>query len=126
MVVLTGVEGPEFGNGWHPPYDWSTGQGAREAAVRARIERLRAVLPPSFAEFVAVGLPEQKPYGVVEHVLPALAMQLHRAERTALIRQLHEVAGRSKVGRLVRQLGEHGRALWGNLKARRKVKSASR
>ncbi len=120
LVVLTGVEGPEFGNGWHPPYDWSMGSGAREVAVRARFERLRSVLPPSFADFVAVGLPEQHPYGVVEHVLPALATRLHRAERTALIRQLHDVAGRSKVGRLVRQLGEHGRALWGNLKARRK------
>src|SRR5262249_19780755 len=23
LVVVTGVDGPEFGNGWHPPYDWS-------------------------------------------------------------------------------------------------------
>jgi hypothetical protein len=125
LVVVTGVEGPEFGNGWHPPYDWSLGSGAREIAVRARFDKLRAVLPPSFADFVAVGLPEQNPYGVVEHVLPALATRLHRAERTALIRQLHDLAGRSKVGRLVRQLGEHGRALWGNLKARRKAGSVS-
>jgi hypothetical protein len=125
LVVLTGVEGSEFGNGWHPPYDWSAGQGARESAVRARFDRLRSILPPSFADFVAVGLSEQPPFGVVEHVLPAIATRLHQAERTALIRRLHEIGGRSKVGRLVKQIGDQGRALWGNVKARRKTRSPS-
>ena len=120
LVVLTGVEGAEFGNGWQPPYDWSAGHGAREKAVRARIEALRAAMPPSFSEFVAVGLTEQHPYGIVEQVLPAIATRLHKAERTALIRRLHEIGGRSKVGRLVQQLGSQGKALWGNLKAQRK------
>jgi len=125
LVVLTGVEGPEFGDGWHPPYDWSTGQGTRETAVRSRLDRLRSVLPPAFADFVAVGYLELNPYGVVEHVLPTLATRLHRAERIALIRRLHEMGGRSKVGRLVRQLGEQGRAMWGGLKARQKARSTS-
>ena len=73
---------------------------ARETAVRARIDALRSLLPPSFNEFVVVGLSDQSPYGVVEHLLPALAMRLPRAERTALLRRLHELGGRSKVGRL--------------------------
>ncbi len=77
-------------------------------------------MPPSFTEYVAVALTEQHPYGIIEHVLPAIASRLHKAERTALIRRLHEMGGRSKVGRLVQQLGTHGKALWGNLKARRK------
>ncbi len=125
MVAITDVEGPEFGNGWHPPYDWSNGHGPRETAVRARIDALRANLPPSFGEFVAVGLSDQTPYGVVEHLLPALAMHLNRAERTALLRRLQEMGGRSKVGRLVRQLGDQGRSLWGNLRARKKAGSNS-
>jgi hypothetical protein len=125
LVVLTGVDRPELGEIWHPPYDWSTGQGAREAAVRSLLEQLRSNLPPVFAEFTAVGLPDQTPFGVVEHVLPAVATQLHRAERTALIRKLHEVGGRSKVGRLVRQLGQQGLALWDGIKARRKARSSS-
>jgi hypothetical protein len=125
IVVVTGVEGPEFGNGWHPPYDWLAGQGARETAVRRRFEGLRTSLPPSFADFVAVSLSEQNPFGVVEHVLPALAARLHRAERTALIRRLHEVGGRSKVGRLARQLGQQGKALWGSIRARRRGASSS-
>ena len=59
LVALTAVEGPEFGNGWHPPYDWSAGHGTRETAVRARIDALRSILPPSFSDFVAVGLSDQ-------------------------------------------------------------------
>ena len=120
LLVLTGVEGTEFGNGWQPPYDWSAGHGAREKAVRARIEALRAAMPPTFSESVAVGLTEQHPYGIFEQVLPAIATRLHKAERTALIRRLHEIGGRSKMGRLAQQLGSQGKALWGNLKARRK------
>ena len=61
LVVLTGVEGPEFGNGWQPPYDWATGHSARETAVRARIDALRPAFPPTFGEFVAVGVTEQRP-----------------------------------------------------------------
>ena len=120
LVVLTGVEGPEFGNGWQPPYDWATGRSAREIAVRARIDALRPAFPPTFGEFVAVGVTDQRPYGIVEQLLPAIAARLHKAERTALIRRLHEVGGRSKVGRLVHQLGTQGKALWGNLRARGK------
>ena len=38
----------------------------------------------------------------------------------ALLRQLHAFSGRSKVGRVMTQLGQHGRQVWTNLKARRK------
>ncbi len=125
LVVITGVEGPDFGDGWQPPYDWAGGQGAREIAVRARIEALRSSLPPSFAEIAAVGLSDQDLHGVFEHVLPALVTQLHRAERTALLRRLHEMGERSKVGRLVRQLGKQGRALWSGIRTRRKAPTTS-
>jgi uncharacterized protein len=118
LVVVTGVDRIEIGDGWKPPYDWSVGHGSRESTVRAHFDSLRSLLPPTFHEFVAAGLGDETPFGVLEQVIPSLATQLLRAERTALIRRLHEVAGRSKVGRLVHQLGEQGRSLWGSLKAR--------
>jgi len=118
LVVVTGVDRLELGDGWQPPYDWHVGHGLRESTVRAHFDSLRSLLPPIFDEVVAAGLGDETPFGVLEHVIPSLATQLLRAERTALIRRLHEVAGRSKVGRLVHQLGEHGRSLWGSLKAR--------
>ncbi|APW60782.1 GTPase domain-containing protein [Paludisphaera borealis] len=120
LVVVTGVDRPEFGPVWAPPYDWSAGQGVREAAVRNLFDSLRATLPPGFSTFAAAGLPEQSSFGMVEHVLPALAAQLHRAERAALLRRLQAVASRSKAGRVMSQLGQQGKQVWTHLKNRRK------
>jgi len=120
LVVVTGVDRAELGQAWKPPYDWSTGQGAREEAVRSLFESLRAALPPTFAEFAAAGLPDQSPFGLVEHVLPALAAQVHRAERAALLRRLQAAANRSKVGRVFSQIGSQGKNVWSHLRSRRK------
>ena len=120
LVVLNGVDRPELGGEWKPPYNWSKGQGERETAVRARYESLRQALPPTFGEIVPVGLGAQTPVGIVEQVLPTLATSLHRAERVALIRQLHQLSARSKARRLVNQVGQHGRSLWNSLRTARK------
>lgn len=120
LVVVSGIDRPRLGAVWAPPYDWTTGKGLREEAVRALFDSLRATLPPSFATYTAAGLPGETPFGVAELVIPELAAQLHRAERAAMLRQLHMFSGRSKVGRVVSQLGQHGRQVWTNLKARRK------
>ena len=104
--------GPSSGRSGRRPYDWSAGKGPREETVRSLIESLRATLPPSFANYTAAGLPGETPFGVAELVLPELAAQLHRAERAALLRQLHAFSGRSKVGRVMTQLGQHGRQVW--------------
>jgi|GEM_PF-1194931 len=119
LVVVTGVDRPEFGAVWSPPYNWSEGQSAREAAVRNLFESLRADLPPTFSTFAAAGLPDQSPFGLVEHVLPAFATQLHRAERASLVRRLQAASSRSKVGRVLSQIGEQGKSAWTRLKSRR-------
>ncbi|WP_337177604.1 GTPase [Paludisphaera sp.] len=121
LVVVTGVDRAELGPGWQPPYDWGSGQGAREAAVRNLMDSLRASLPPTFTEYAAAGLDDATPFGVVEHVLPAFAAQLHRAERSNLLRRLQAAAGRSKVRRVMGQIGEQGRNVWTHLKNRRKA-----
>ena len=119
LVVVTGVDREEFGPAWQPPYDWSAGQGVRETAVRGLFDTLRAALPPTFTSFAAAGLPEGTPFGMIEHVLPALAEQLHRAERAALLRRLHAAAHRSKAGRVFSQLGQQGKNVWAHIKSRR-------
>jgi len=123
LVVVTGVDRPQFGGTWKSTQVGSSEEALRESLVRAQFDALRAVLPPTFRDFAAVGLAGET--GVIEHVVPTLAPLLLQAERTALLRRLGELAGQSKVGRLVRQLGEHGRSLWGGLKARHKSKSRS-
>ena len=124
LVVITGVDRPEFGGGGNAAEAGTTDQALRESLVRAQVDALRAVLPPTFRDFAAVGLGEA-PFGVIEQVVPTLAPLLLRAERTALLRRLHQLANQSKAGRLVRQLGEHGRSLWDGLKARRKSTTKS-
>jgi hypothetical protein len=118
LVVITGVDSPEFGGGRQSAHGSPTDQAVRESLVRAQFDALRASLPPVFRDFVAVGLGAETPVRAIEQVVPTLAPLLMHAERTALLRRLHEVSGQSKVGRLVRQLGEHGRSLWSGLKAR--------
>ena len=115
LVVATGVDGPEFGEGWHPPYDWAAGRGPARPPSGPAFDAIRPGLPPSFSDIVPVGLNESHPFGVVEQLLPAIAALLQKAERTALIRRLHEMGGRSKVGRLVQQLGTQGKSLWSHL-----------
>jgi predicted GTPase len=124
LVVITGVDRPEFGGGGNAIQASMTDQALRESVVRAQVDALRAVLPPTFRDFAAVGLGED-PFGVIEHVVPTMAPLLLRAERTALLRRLHQLANQSKAGRLVRQLGEHGRSLWDGLKARHKSQTES-
>jgi predicted GTPase len=115
LVVLTKVDRTDGGGAWNPPYDWSRGRSPRELAVRTRIETLRAALPNALREIVAVGLPDDRPYGVAEELLPALAMLLHRAERIALLQYFHRAASRSKARRLISQVGHQGRRLWKSL-----------
>jgi predicted GTPase len=126
LVVITGADHPDFGTVWSPPYDWTAGKGVREASIRALFESLRATLPPTFNTFTATGLSVETPFGVAEHLVPALVAQLHRAERSALIRHLQSLSGRSKVGRVVSQLGQQGRQIWSNLKLRRKAAARAR
>ncbi|HEV3164905.1 MAG TPA: GTPase [Isosphaeraceae bacterium] len=116
VAIVTGVDRPEWGGNWKPPHDWAHGSGVRETAVRTRLEALRSSLPPTVTQLIAVGLGPEAPFGVSELILPALAAQLHRAERVALIRYLHRTASRSKAKRLMMQVGQHGRRLWDSLR----------
>ena len=117
IVVLTGIDRPAFAGALGSTDANSTDHAARDGLVRAQVDSLRAGLPPTFGDFAAVSLGDA-PFGVIEHIVPTLAPLLLKAERTALLRRLSQLAGQSKVGRLVRQLGEHGRAVWGGLKSR--------
>lgn len=120
IVVLNHIDELPEADHWQPPYDWTRGHGALEAVVRQRIEELRTALPVDVAAIVPVGLHPNQPFGVAEHLLPDLAALLHRAERIALLRELHDLSGASKAGRLVRQVGRQGRHLWESLKDARR------
>jgi len=119
MAVVNHVDDQAFGTDWAPPYDWQSGHRPRETAVRARVEAIRGVLPPTILQVVPVGLDQTSPFGILEQVIPILANLFQKAERIALLRHLHEVSSRSKAGRLISQVGQHGRSLWENLRSAR-------
>jgi hypothetical protein len=117
LVVLTGVDRPEFGGGWNNQDGSTADPLRRESLVRAALDALRAVLPAGFRDFAVVGLGES-PAKVIDQLIPTLAPLLLRAERTALLRRLHSLANQSRAGRLMRQLSAHGKSVWDGLKAR--------
>lgn len=79
-----------------------------------RVEALRRVLPTNFlAPIVPVDASGDSKSAVSRQVVPELIALLPRAERAALIRQLHEEATSSKAGRFVKQVGRQGRRAWG-------------
>jgi hypothetical protein len=125
LVVIAGVDRIEPTESWCPPYNWPQGASRRESAVRNALQSLRASLPPSFTDYIAVGLHDESPFGVIEDLLPSIAAQLHKAERAALIRRLAALSGRSRAGRLMSQIGEHGRSIWKSVRSRRKSGSSN-
>jgi hypothetical protein len=126
LVVLTGIDRADFAGGLDRKPGAATTLEIRESLIRAQLDSLRSLLPPAFHEFAPVGLGDETPAAVIEHVVPALTPLLLKAERTALLRRLHEVSGRSRLGRFVQQIGEQGKSLWSGLQARRKADSARR
>ena len=81
-------------------------------SLRAALEGLRASLPVSIAEILAVNLASRPPKGISDGVVPALVPLLHRADRASVIRHLRHFSTRSKARRLLTQLGRQGRGLW--------------
>ncbi len=120
LVVVSGIDRPEFGGGWRTSSGGTTSPELRESLLRAQFDALRAVLPPTFHTFAAAGLSKDSTPAAIDHVFSILAPLLLKAERTALIRRLHEVSVRSRAGRLMQQISEHGRSIWDHLKSRTK------
>ncbi len=82
----------------------------------SRLEAARSVLPPTIGQVVALDPSRDSPVDLAAALLPAIAAELPRAERASILRHLHHLSTRSSAGRLVRQVGEHGRTLLGRLR----------
>ena len=121
LALLTNVDSREVVDAeWKLPFDWLHGLGARESAIRSKIQALKAALPPTLAEVIPVASSAEGSNGLVELLFPHLSLHCHRAERNALIRNLKEASARSRAGRLVRQVGLQGKSLWKTFKDRGK------
>ncbi len=111
LIVVTG--GAKIGGD-----DPTLGTPAREAALRAFVESLRNRLPAGMGAVLAVEIDNKSPAEVDARLVPPLAQLLPRADRVALIRQLHRASSRSKARRLLDQVGHQGRQAWTHLRDR--------
>ncbi|MEO6809664.1 MAG: GTPase [Isosphaeraceae bacterium] len=84
---------------------------------RALAEAARAALPAVVTAVVPVGLGTEPPAGVSDPLLPELALLLHRAERSAVMRHFHRLSARSKTRRVLNQVGRQGRRLFSGLRS---------
>jgi hypothetical protein len=81
-----------------------------------RVDALRRTLPAnSLLPIVTIDGGGDLKSEVSRQVVPELIALLPRAERAALIRELHSEATSSKAGRFVKQVGRQGRRAWGGL-----------
>ncbi len=97
----------------------SNGQGA-EAIVRAKVQSVRSLLPPSVLEVVAVGLGAESIKAEADRLLTSLAPLLERAEKVSVMNHMRDYSARSKARRLIGQLGSQGRRLFEGIRSARK------
>ncbi len=86
------------------------------AVDRPRLDAARAVMPPIVTEIVAIDPRPQTWPERLQVLLPALAIQYPRAKRASIIRHLHRLSQRSKIGRLARQVSDTGKWLFQNIR----------
>jgi len=115
LAVLTHADAPGLPGEWHLPLDWINGTTPREVAVREKLHALRAVLPALVTD-VVVGPPPNSSATDSNELVGPLAQLCDRAERGALIRQLRNASTQSKTNRLLRQVGQQGKSLWGSIR----------
>lgn len=119
LAVVSHVDQILPGVPWSPPSAWHDGgRTPLDAQVRAKVESVAGALEPRAVDVVPVALGVEPPWGL-DRLIAALGPACQRAERVAMIRHLHDASRRSKAGRLVRQIGQHGQSLWKTLRSPR-------
>lgn len=105
---------------WSPPYNWQTGTRPKELNVRECVAAVREQLGPRVVDVVPACARQGETFGIVEGVIPAIALQLDEARGTAVLKAFNAEASADQFKRLGRQLVEGGRKalgiLWENLK----------
>ena len=91
----------------------------RDGLVRTKVDAIRSLLPPQFGDIIP-GIPPNADAGSSSNeLLGPLARLCEQAERGAVLRQLREAATQSKTSRLLHQVGQQGKSLWGSIRHRK-------
>ncbi len=85
--------------------------------AKGQVGAIREALPAEVAPILAGSMAS----GLEEWLLPTLTIQCQKAERGALLRHIRDNSARSKAGRLMRQVGDHGRSVFQTIRDRKKA-----
>ena len=95
-----------------PPYDWPTGQRAKEISIREAVAAATEQFGTQVLEVIPVAALPTRSFGVRDDLLPAIAEHLDEGRGVSLLRVLHAEAARDRRRRVVRQVVNAGRGLW--------------
>ena len=105
---------------WSPPYEWQTGSRPKEVTIRDCVAAVKEQLGGRVVEVVPVCARMGEAFGIVEGLIPALAMYLDDARGAAMLKAFHAESQADQFKRLGRQLVQGGKKalgiLWENWK----------
>jgi uncharacterized protein len=105
---------------WAPPYNWRTGTRPKEVNIRECVAAVKEQLGSRVFDAVPVCARMGESFGILEDLVPAIALQLNDARGAAMLRAFHAEGHADQFRKLRQQLMEGGRKalgiLWENLK----------
>jgi predicted GTPase len=114
---------------WNPPVDWRHGSSAKERSIAEAVAYTRELFGPLVVDVVPVCTHEdnRRNWGVVSHLLPAIAGLLDQARSVSVLAAFEKALSRDRLKHLLRQAATSGRQLvkvWLEERVRRKAPTA--
>jgi predicted GTPase len=120
VVALTHVDLLSPAMEWDPPYDWESGTRLKEVQIREAVACARQDLGDRIQSVVPVCSEAGREWNVRTQLAETLAGSLDEARGTAILKALHELAGRGSLRKTLEQSVNAGREavgiLWQSLK----------
>jgi len=105
---------------WSPPYDWRIGTRPKEVTIRDCVAAVKEQLGSRVLDAVPVCSRLGESFGIMDGLVPAIALQLDEARGSAMLRAFHVEGQADQFKKLGQQLVAGGKKalgiLWENLK----------
>ncbi len=101
---------------WNPPYNWLTGMKPKEANIRECLVAVKEQLAGRVAEVVPTCARAGETFGIVEAMVPAVALNLDDARGAAVLKAFEAEGAADQYRRLGSQVVEGARKAWDILK----------
>lgn len=100
---------------WAPPYDWQAGTRPKEVNIRECLAAVKEQLGSRVLDVVPVCSRSGESFGILEFLVPAIAVQLGEARGAAMLRAFHLEGQADQLKKLGQQLVAGGKKALGLL-----------